>query len=435
MRRANERKGSYSESHLWQVRAVLLLLGWMAPLLLAGEGSASLPESLTTDQKILQLEAEIARRPETVALQNRLAWAYIQKGRETGEAAYFTRAERLLEKPGAESAPDPERLGLRAWIALFKHEFNTAALWAEKAIAAQPNGFFQYGILSDAFLEMGDDAKAVAYAQKMIDLKPDQGSYSRAAHLRSLHGDSEGAITLWKAAIRAGASYPENTAWCRSELGELYFNIGKLDEAEAAYRASLETFPGYHRALAGLGKIRTAQRRWEEGVTFYREAIDRIPYPVYFASLGDLYMEMGKEAEARKAYLRVEQIARLNQASQLLYDRDLALFYADHDRHLDDAVRIAERELERRRDLYTYDILGWVYYKSGRYLEAARAMKEAMRLGTQDPRILFHAGMIARAAGKEKEGRRLLARALALNPEFHPLYARSAREALRTASF
>lgn len=432
MKRANVQKISYFESHSWRVRTVLLLLGWMVPFLLAGEGAASPPEERSADQKILQLEGEIARRPEAVALHNRLAWAYLQKGRETGDAAYFTRAERLLEK--APAASDPEGLGLRAWIALFRHEFKEAALWAEKAIAARPNAFFQYGILSDAFLEMGDDAKAVAYAQKMIDLKPDQGSYSRAAHLRSLHGDPEGAILLWKSAIRAGASFPENTAWCQAELGELYFNIGKIGEAEAAYRASLETFPGYHRGLAGLGKIRTAQRRPEEAVRFYQEAIDRIPYPIYFASLGDLYMEMGKEEAAQKAYRRVEQIARLDQPNQRLYDRDLALFYADHGRQLGEAVRIAERELERRRDVYTYDILGWVYYKSGRYPEAARAMKEAMRLGTEDPRILFHAGMVARAAGREKEARRLLTRALTLNPAFHPLYAPSARKALRTAA-
>jgi tetratricopeptide (TPR) repeat protein len=437
MRKTKELNGHYFKEQSWQVQAILLLLGWMIPVLFVGEGRASTSERLSTDQTILRLEEELAKQPESAPLKNRLAWSYIQKGRETGESAYFTRAERLLEKSLAQAASNAEALGLRAWVALFKHEFKEAAVWAEKASIAQPKSSFHYGVLSDAFLEMGDYPKAIDYAQKMVDLKPDQGAYSRAAHLRMLHGDSEGAIALWESAVRAGSPIPENTAWCRVELGEVYFNIGKLKEAEGAYQSALKLVPRYHRALAGLARIRAIQKGpMENGpgeaIRLYEQAIDQIPYPHYIAALGDLYTAIGKPEEAQKQYALVEHIAKLDRVNQVLYDRDLALFYADHGRNLDEAVRIAERELERRRDLYTYDILGWVYYRSNRYPEAEQAIAKAISLGTQDPRILFHAGMIAHAVGKEKEAKRLLNRALALNPRFHPLYAPSARSLLRT---
>lgn len=406
----------------------LLLSGAILCGLLFGEGALLRAE--TTDRKIALLEANLAGKPASLPLRNRLAWAYIQKGRESGDTAYFTRADRLLEKSLAQGADNGEALGLRAWVALFKHEFKEAADWAEKARAIQPKVPFHYGVLSDASLEMGDYPKAIDAAQKMIDLKPDQGAFSRAAHLRSLHGDPEGAIALWQEAIRAGAPAAENTAWCQVELGEEYFNIGKLKEAEAAYQEGLKTYRGYHRAAAGLARLRAAEGREAEAIKLYRQAIETIPYPHYLASLGDLYMKMGKAEEAEKQYALVEQIAKLDQVNQVLYNRDLALFYADHDRKLDEALRLIEGEAAVRKDIYTYDLLGWVYYKSQRYPEAEKAIKMALRLGTKDPRILYHAGMIARAVGKEKEAGGLLGRALALNPHFHPLYEKRAREIL-----
>jgi cytochrome c-type biogenesis protein CcmH/NrfG len=45
-------------------------------------------------------------------------------------------------------------------------------------------------------------------------------------------------------------------------------------------------------------------------------------------------------------------------------------------------------------------------------------MKEALRLGTRDARLLYHAGMIARAAGNAAEARDYLQRALDLSPRF-----------------
>lgn len=406
----------------------LLLSGAILCGLLFGEGALLRAE--TTDRKITLLEANLAGKPASLPLRNRLAWAYIQKGRESGDTAYFTRAERLLEKSLSQETDNGEALGLRAWVALFKHEFKEAAAWAEKARAIQPKVPFHYGVLSDAFLERGDYPKAIDAAQKMIDLNPDQGAFSRAAHLRSLHGDPEGAIALWQEAIRAGAPAAENTAWCQVELGEEYFNIGKLKEAEAAYQEGLKIYRGYHRAAAGLARLRAAEGREAEAIKFYRQAIETIPYPHYLASLGDLYMKMGKAEEAEKQYALVEQIAKLDQVNQVLYNRDLALFYADHDRKLDEALRLIEGEAAVRKDIYTYDVLGWVYYKSQRYPEAEKAIKEALRLGTKDPRILYHAGMIARAVGKGKEAGGLLGRALALNPHFHPLYEKRAREIL-----
>jgi hypothetical protein len=55
-----------------------------------------------------------------------------------------------------------------------------------------------------------------------------------------------------------------------------------------------------------------------------------------------------------------------------------------------------------------------------------------MRLGSRDPSFLYHAGMIARRAGRDDQARRLLHRLLAQSPRFSPLYAPPARRALRT---
>jgi Flp pilus assembly protein TadD len=66
----------------------------------------------------------------------------------------------------------------------------------------------------------------------------------------------------------------------------------------------------------------------------------------------------------------------------------------------------------------------------GKWRVALAAIRQATRYGTQDPRIQFHAGIIALHFGLRSEARTRLHAALALNPQFDPVYADAARRAL-----
>jgi Tfp pilus assembly protein PilF len=115
-----------------------------------------------------------------------------------------------------------------------------------------------------------------------------------------------------------------------------------------------------------------------------------------------------------------------------LHNRDLALFYADHDIKLGEALALAHKEFEVRHDVYTWDALAWALYKNGKYQEANDAMENALRPGTRDALLLFHAGMIAGRMGQPAQAKERLEQALAINPHFHVIYADIARQQLKT---
>jgi len=86
--------------------------------------------------------------------------------------------------------------------------------------------------------------------------------------------------------------------------------------------------------------------------------------------------------------------------------------------------------LETRSDVYTYDALSWVLFRSGRQKEAEETSAKATALNTAEPMFLYHAGVIAIAGGKVAEGEERLRRALALNPNFAFPQADDARRRL-----
>jgi len=226
----------------------------------------------------------------------------------------------------------------------------------------------------------------------------------------------------------------ENIAWSQFTLGEEYFLAGDRARAKSAYESSLQTYPNYHRGFSGLGKVAAAEGRFSDAIDSYKRAIAVIPLPAYVAALGDVYAKSGSAAEAAKQYALVEYIGRLNAFNQTVYNRELAVFYAEHDIHLHESLELARKEFEVRHDIYTWDALAWALYKNGQPQEAGTAMKEALRLGTNDALLFFHAGMIYESLSMHEKARDFLQRALALNPQFHVLYANTAQAALQKLS-
>jgi hypothetical protein len=65
---------------------------------------------------------------------------------------------------------------------------------------------------------------------------------------------------------------------------------------------------------------------------------------------------------------------------------------------------------------------------------AARYSREALRLGTRDARLYYHAGVIAYAQGDRSTASRQLQTALQINPAFSILEAPQARALLAELS-
>ena len=200
--------------------------------------------------------------------------------------------------------------------------------------------------------------------------------------------------------------------------------------AGRTYARALDVFPDYYMALGGLGRVRAAEGQLAAAVDLYRRAVARVPAPDLVAALGDVLDAAGHTDEAGRQYALVEYMGKVAAAAGTTYGRQLALFYADHDRRPEEALRLARLEAAGRGDIYTDDTLAWACYKNGRLAEAARAAHRALRLGTEEAMLHYHAGAIAAALGHERIAARHLRRALGLNPHFDLRHAPRARAAL-----
>jgi tetratricopeptide (TPR) repeat protein len=168
----------------------------------------------------------------------------------------------------------------------------------------------------------------------------------------------------------------------------------------------------------------------DKAITLYERLVAFLPQPELVARLGDWYTLNGDPVAAQKQFETVTFIGTLEEANGILYNRQLALFYANHDIQLDVALALAEAELASRQDVYAYDTLAWALYKNGRLAEAALAMETALSHGTQDAQLQYHAGMIYAAQGKTNEATDALQTALTLNPHFDLFQAQIAQETL-----
>jgi tetratricopeptide (TPR) repeat protein len=397
-------------------RAVLLAALALVPSVAAAQRAS------TADNHIAYYQSIVQRNPRDAGALHRLGDAYVRKARESGDVAYFARAERVLRR-SLELVPDSAGAWRHlAYVRYSLHDFEDAAGLARRAIGLDEADSHAHGVLGDALLEVGRYDEAAAAYRRMMESGADLYGYARVAGLKSLRGDPEGAVADLERAVadgRAAGAPSESVAWALWQLGTEHAGVGRIDRAETAFTEALRTHPGYHRALAGLAHVRAVERRYDDAVAFYTRAIAVVPLPEYAAALGDVHAKAGRPADARRQYDLVEYIGRLGALNQVLYNRELAYFYADHDVKLDQALDLARRELDVRQDVYAHDLLAWALFKNHRHAEAQDAIGRALRLGTRDAKLHFHAGMIAHALGDRAGAREHLRRALVINPHFH----------------
>ena len=383
------------------------------------------------DEQIRRFQGDVRSNRNVHASLERLGWLYVGKARESFDAGYYTLAEQSALALDSLQPNCPEVLLLRGHALHSQHRFGEAESLATQLVSTRGLAS-DHGLLGDILVDVGrvDDAQR-AY-QAMLDLKPDPPGYARAAHLRWLKGDLEGAVEMIRMAT-TGASPrdSESAAWMHTQWARYLWQSGANSEAQDAIESAFAFRTNYPPALLLRGRVLLAGDRPEAALESLEQAARLNPLPEYHWALAEALRAAHRESDARA----VEQEILANGPHGDA--RTCSLFLATRQEHLALAVRLARQEMAERADVFSHDALAWALAASGQFAEAESHMQQALALGTHDARLWLHAGVIAARNGKRPEAGEWLRKADERKAQLLPAeraHLRGAKEALEVGA-
>ena len=378
-------------------------------------------------------QEQVRTQPESLSGYHKLASALMQRQRETGDPELYGEAEQALRAAEKLDQEDYQTRKLLAWVLAGQHRFDEALVEARACVRRNPADYWNYGIISDSLNETGDYDGALAATQKMVDLRPCAASYGRAGHQRRLHGDPEGALQLFRLALEAtGDGERESRAWLQTQMADVCFETGQLSHCSSHVDQALLLTPEYHLALATRARLLAAKGDLPAAAIAYERALRQVERPDWRAALGDVRLAQGQQEAAEREYAAAEKYLQERMDSPVADARHaLATILADRARKPKLALELAEAECADATDIKALDTLAQALHVNQRPAAAWSAAQRSLRLGTRDPRLLFHAGRIALTLPEHRDqGRRLIRNALALNPAWDVLEAKEAKKLL-----
>lgn len=309
----------------------------------------------------------------------------LRRAAETGDPSGYDAAERALDEADAVAPGDPGTTLVRGSLALALHRFDEALTYGERAVAENPTSAAAHGVVVDASVELGRYDRAEQALNRMLDLRPDLASLSRVSYLRQLRGDMAGAVEAMAAAEVAGGT-PFDVAQVIGFQGDLALARRDLAGAAAAYDRALALRPGIVTARIGRARVLLAMGDRVAGEAELRAVVERVPVPAALVLLGEADL--------------VRATAALQEASGQVVDLEMAVFEADEGNGAR-AVELARAAFEARPDnVFVADALAWALFRAGDAAAAVPHVESALRLGTVDAALRYHAAEVFAAVGE-----------------------------------
>jgi len=370
-----------------------------------------------TQQRIELLTRRVKERPHDFIALTMLGQAYSSRARQTGDLSIYKGAEAAFEGALAEFPEHIAALGGVCSVRMALHRFDEARSIAGHILRNDPPSSEGRLLLGDAQLALGKTAEA---ARTWQPLPESPAVFWRRSQLARLRGDNDEALRLaLRAAEEATArgEPPENCAWYRVRVGEIFFRKGELAFAEEQYRTALEQSPQSYDVAEHFAELRGAQERFDEAIKGYQDLITRLPRPDLEQALGDLFLFLHKPEQAKSWHDKAlaGYLASIDRG-EIHFLHHLTGFFADSREDGAQAVRWARKDLALRATPFTHEALAWALYRAGDFVESQREMEMALAGGIKDAHICYHAGLIYSAAGNIERGQEFLHGALRLNP-------------------
>src|SRR5262245_33295740 len=145
----------------------------------------------------------------------------------------------------------------------------------------------------------------------MMEMRPGPQAYGRAAHLRWLKGDAEGARAMMLMSAQS-AGQTESAAWAWSKLAIYELQAGEMKRARAACDAALSVRSEYAPGLLALGRVLLAENKFGEAVGALERAAQLNPMPEYQWALADALRAADRAAAAEEVERQIAATGAAN---------------------------------------------------------------------------------------------------------------------------
>ena len=272
-----------------------------------------------------------------------------------------------------------------------------------------------YGLGASLGRRGGEDLGMV-YLQLALHLAP-----NHPLALLSL-ADLYESIKKPELAINVYERIPTNSPLYRNAAIQMASNLDALErapEAEKRLDGLIKQHPDDSEAIMALGNILRGHKKFAECADVYSKGVATIAKPdkanwviFYFRGICNERSKQWGKAEAD-----------LKKALELFPDQPHVLNYlgyswVDQGINLDEGMTMIKRSVQQRPDDgYIVDSLGWAYYRTGNYEEAAKQLERAIELKPEDPTINDHLGDAYWRIGRTLEANFQWAHARDLKPD------------------
>lgn len=390
-------------------------------------GAVSIGEPIDLGAAMELLERRISNEPNDFSNRTILGQLLLQYAKQEDELSAYVASETMLRaalkiNPSYQSA----QLAL-AMTLMARHQFSEASELAKRLNEESPDRPATLAVLFDTQLELGDYAQAKSTLAHLQTFENSAPVLARAARLHELKGARAKAIELIDEAIDnlklTAQATPTEMAWYQWRKATLLLDSGKPKDAQQVIEMALESAPDDEANLVclasaqfALGDLQAAARTLESAAA--SEA------PPAIGLLGDVRALQGDRTTAELLWSRTEELMRKEaKLAKVAHAREVAMFYADHNRNLLEALQLSALDMNQREDAFAWDAQAWVLFKNGRLEDAQTAMRTALAMVDSDCRMLFHAAMIDCASGDVASARVLVQQITKVNPNFSITYS------------
>ena len=303
--------------------------------------------------------------------------------------------------------------------AISQHKFQSAKIYADKALSLKDKKAASLFILVDVSLELGDYAQANRILQHFTN----RSSFAyliRKAKIEDHEGRLDSAILyMEKANVRIKGN-KSLSQWTLSNLGDMYGHAGRIEDAYQAYLKVLRANPTDDYALKGIAWIALSHDKntlHAKDIVNVLASRKHMPEAhLILAEIAELEGHKTKKSDHLKKFKYLVSVP----AYKTMYHKYLAVLEAEDFNNADACVAIANEEIINRPTPQSYDLLAWGYYHQKKFKKALAISSRRVGNQTFEPEAYYHLGMIYLANGYKEQARHYLLEALESEFELGP---------------